>query len=114
MTLDKIVFVGLNGRVAALDRDTGELLWKWDCPHSSGYVSLLVDRDRLIASVNGYTHCLDPFTGIQLWENTLKGFGTGPAAIATVFGQTPTVLTAVASHKAAQDSAAMAATVPVS
>ncbi len=109
MTLDRLVFVGLNGKVAALDRDSGEMIWRWDCPHGSGYVSLLVDGDRLIASVNGYTHCLDPLTGIQLWENPLKGFRTGPTALASVRGQTPAMLLSAAAQEAANAAAAGAA-----
>ena len=38
---------------------------------------LLLDAERLIASVNGYTYCLDPLSGTQLWYNGLAGFGTG-------------------------------------
>jgi outer membrane protein assembly factor BamB len=79
-----LVFVGFNGRIAALDRDTGELAWDWSAPTpwGGGYVSLLLlDEQRLIASVNGYTYCLDPRTGEQLWYNGLSGFGTGVTSI---------------------------------
>src|SRR5262245_34403970 len=100
MTIDNLIFVGLNGRVAALDRRSRDIVWQWSCPHSSGYVSLLLDRDRLVVSVNGYTHCLDPLTGAQGWENTLKGFGTGPAAIASVSGQSPVLLADAAAKEA--------------
>lgn len=111
MTVENLIFIGLNGRVATLDRRSGEIVWEWKCAHSSGYVSLLVDHGRLIVSVNGYTHCLDPLTGEQFWENTLKGFGTGPAAIATVNAHTPTMLSAAAAQDAANAAAASAAAV---
>jgi outer membrane protein assembly factor BamB len=90
MSIDRMVFVGLNGRVAALERETGTLLWEWRCPKPrGGYVTLLVDRDRLFVTVNGYTYGLDAFTGEQLWFNPLKGYGTGVAAIATGHTFTP-------------------------
>ena len=89
MTTDvnNLVFVGLNSRVAALDQDTGTLVWQWRAttPRSGGYVSLLLlDEARLIVSVHGYTYCLDPRTGEQRWYNELKGFGSGVTSIATL------------------------------
>ena len=44
--VEDMVFVALNGRVFALDRDSGELLWQWNAPKSGGggYMTLLPDR----------------------------------------------------------------------
>jgi outer membrane protein assembly factor BamB len=86
VSIDQLIFVGLNGYVVALDRDTGEVVWscselKW------GYVSLLLDGDRLIVSTNGYLFCLDPRTGAVLWQNPLRGYGVGVAQLASVRGQ---------------------------
>jgi hypothetical protein len=54
----------------------------------SGYVSLLLDGDRLIVSTNGYLYCLDPLTGKVLWHNPLTGFGMGaPTHLISVLGQ---------------------------
>jgi len=61
--VNKLIFVGFNSRVAALDRDSGALIWQWTSPRGSGYVTLLLDGDCLIVSVVGYTYCLDPATG---------------------------------------------------
>ena len=88
-TLDQLVFVGFNSRVVALDRDSGEELWKWKSPKGSGYVTLLLDGDRLIVSVDGYTYCLDPSTGEQMWFNGLEGMGTGVTSLASVRGSSP-------------------------
>ena len=85
--VNNLVFVGLNSRVAALDQDTGQLVWQWRAttPRSGGYVSLLLlDDTRLIVSVNGYTYCLDPWTGEQRWYNELPGFGSGVTSLATL------------------------------
>jgi outer membrane protein assembly factor BamB len=90
--LENLVFVGLNSRVAALDQNTGQTQWQWRAPkpHSGGYVSLLLlNSQQLIASVNGYTYCLDPRTGAQVWANDLPGFGSQVASIATAGAHTP-------------------------
>ena len=90
--LDNLIFVGLNSRVAALDRDTGQTQWQWRAPkpRSGGYVSLLpLNNQQLIVSVNGYTYCLDPRTGAQVWVNDLPGFGSEVASIAVLGRHTP-------------------------
>jgi outer membrane protein assembly factor BamB len=90
--VNSLVFVGLNSRVAALDSRSGETVWTWVAPKpwSRGYVSLLLLNDQqLIVSANGYTYCLDPRTGQQLWANDLSGFGTGVASIAVMGRHSP-------------------------
>ena len=49
VTVEQLIFVGLNGYAIALDRDSGEIVWSND-QMKSGYVTLLLDGDRLIAS----------------------------------------------------------------
>src|SRR5947209_14246202 len=88
MTLDQLIFVGLRGYVIALDRDTGEVAWT-NNSLNSGYTTLLLDGDRLIASTNGYIYCLDPLTGEVLWQNPLRGFGTGVTDLASARGRGP-------------------------
>jgi hypothetical protein len=104
MSIDRLVFVGLNGRVSALDRNTGEIVWetheKW-----AGDVSLLLDGDRLIAALNGYLYCFDPRDGRVLWQNPLKGYGCGVAALTSVRGQS--------TQAAAQQAAAIAASTAI-
>lgn len=85
-TVSDLVFVGFNSRVVALDRYTGEIAWQWKSPKGSGFVSLLLDGDRLIASVNGYTYCLEPLFGQQVWFNPLKGLGVGVPSLTSVRG----------------------------
>jgi outer membrane protein assembly factor BamB len=87
MTTDQLIFVGLNGYALALNRDTGEIVWS-NKEMKSGYVTLLLDGDRLIASTNGYIFCLDPLTGAIRWNNPLKGYGMGaPTSLVSVRGQ---------------------------
>jgi outer membrane protein assembly factor BamB len=103
-----LVFVGFNSHVAALHRETGEIVWEWTAPKpwSSGYVTLLLDGDRLIVAVNGYMYCLDPLGGEQLWHNEMSGFGTGVTSIASVRGNTSPEVIAMAAAEAARQAAA--------
>jgi outer membrane protein assembly factor BamB len=85
--VSQLIFVGLNGYALALHRDTGEIVWS-NNQMKSGYVTLLLDGDRLIASTNGYIYCLDPLTGEILWHNPLKGYGAGaPTAMVSLRSQ---------------------------
>ena len=84
MTIDQLIFVGLNGYAVALHRETGQIVWSNGQMHS-GYVTLLLDGDRLIVSTNGYIYCLDPLTGQILWDNPMRGYGIGaPTALTSV------------------------------
>ncbi|MDY3562145.1 PQQ-binding-like beta-propeller repeat protein [Gemmata sp. JC673] len=90
--IERLVFVGLNGYAVALDRETGEIVWS-NNELKSGYVTLLLDGDRLIVSTNGYIFCLDPLTGRVLWNNPMRGYGSGaPTALVSVRGQSSQVL----------------------
>lgn len=109
ITLDQVVFIGFNKRVVALDQNTGQLVWDWKCPTGSGYTSLLLTDDRhLIVSVSGYTYCLDPATGQQMWFNELKGFGSGVASLTSWGGSSATHPTIAAAEEEAAAAAAAA------
>ena len=108
--LDQLLFVGFNSRVAALNRDTGATLWQWKSPKGSGYTTLLLDGDRLIVCVQGYTYCLDPLSGQVWWFNELPGMGTGVASLASARGTAPNLAAAAAAE--AQQQASQNAHVP--
>jgi outer membrane protein assembly factor BamB len=111
-TANDLVFTGFNKRVIALDRYSGKLVWDWKATKGSGYVAILLDGDRLIISVQGYIYCLDPLTGKQVWENELKGFGTGISSVVSVRGSSlggPAAQSAVDSQQAAAAASAAGA-----
>jgi outer membrane protein assembly factor BamB len=109
MTVDQLIFVGFRGYAMALHRDTGEMVW-CNSEMRSGYVSMLLDGDRLIVSTNGYMYCLDPLTGRILWHNPLTGYGTGVAHLASVRGQSSQVMVAEAAEEEEAASASTAST----
>ena len=86
---ENFIFIALNSHVFAIDRDSGEIRWTWKAPKSGTYMTLLPDGDRLIVSAGGYIYCLDPATGQEIWNNPLKGYGTGVAALASLYQRTP-------------------------
>jgi hypothetical protein len=46
----------------------------------------MLDGDRLLVSVVGYTYCLNPATGHLMWSNFLSGMGVGVATLSSVRG----------------------------
>jgi outer membrane protein assembly factor BamB len=111
-TVDQLVFQGFNKQVVAVDRYDGSVTWTWKASNGSGLVCLLLDGDRLIASCSGYMWCLDPLTGGEVWEQPLKGMGTGFSTLTSVRGSTtnaPSAASQVAAQHAAAAGAAAAA-----
>ena len=108
-TIAELAFVGVNRRVIALDRYSGDLVWSWRAPKGSGFVSVLLDGDRLLAGVGGYVYCLDPLYGQLVWANPLKGHGTGVTSITTIHGTSRTSEEAAAVLAQQQQAAAAAA-----
>ena len=92
-----------NRRVIALDRADGHVVWEWKAPKGSGFVSLLLDGDRLMVGVSGYIYCLDPTYGQVVWENPLKGYGSAVSLIVSVNGSADgtTAAAAIAEQTAA-------------
>ncbi len=87
LTIRDLVFLGFNSRVVALDRERGDIVWTWRAPKGrASYVAVLLDEDRLFASVDGYTYCLHPLDGHEEWFNPLKGLGTGIPSLASSGG----------------------------
>jgi outer membrane protein assembly factor BamB len=77
-----LVFIGIKGSVVALNRATGQQVWTTHLK-GSDFVNILLQDGAVLASCYGEIFCLDPLTGIRMWHNPLKGFGTGLATIAT-------------------------------
>jgi outer membrane protein assembly factor BamB len=102
-----LVYVGIAGCVVALDRASGEIVWK---THLKGgeFVNVLLDQGQLFATTRGEIFCLDPLTGDGRWHNRLKGLGTGLATLATV-NSFQAGVSAILSEKRRRDEEAAAA-----
>lgn len=76
------LYIGINGRVAAIDPQSGREVWRVELP-SSGFFSSTSGSDvcvlehdgRVFAGCNGYVFALDGATGAILWQNELEGMG---------------------------------------
>ena len=87
MAIDDLIFVSFWQNVVAMNRDTGEIVWLHKLKHG-GYVTVMLDGDRLIVSNSAYMDCLNAFDGRLMWHNPLKGLISGVASMASVRGRT--------------------------
>jgi outer membrane protein assembly factor BamB len=99
LKISDLIFVGLRGYAVALRRDTGAMVWS-NNEMKRGYVTLLLDGDRLIVSTNGYVYCLDPLTGRTLWHNPMSGYGLGVTSLVSVRGASDQTVVAQAAMDA--------------
>lgn len=87
MANEELVYVGIKGRVVALSRARGQIIWSTKLGGAlvggGGFVHVVVDGDYLYATTQGVISCLDAVTGKVRWFNELKGCGFGIASIAT-------------------------------
>lgn len=74
--MENRVYLGVKGRVAAIDRSSGELLWKTHLK-GSGFVNVAFDAGMVLAHTRGELFALEPGSGQILWRNGLAGLGYG-------------------------------------
>jgi len=73
---NRTIYIGIKGTVLALDRATGEEVWRTPLKGGS-FVNLTLDGGVLLAATRGEVFCLDPATGDIRWTNPLRGLGYG-------------------------------------
>ncbi|MGQ0649196.1 MAG: outer membrane protein assembly factor BamB family protein [Gemmatimonadaceae bacterium] len=76
------VYVGIRGRVVALNRTSGDEIWRTELK-GAGFVQVSRDQDYVYATTRGEIFCLSPDTGQIVWNNNLKGLGLDLASIAS-------------------------------
>lgn len=88
MRTDNKLFILSNGRVAAIDKKTGEIAWevklkeyiKTTLSYAVGQIFL--EDDKLYIGVSGILLCLSAKDGSFRWKNELKGWGYSFISIA--------------------------------
>jgi outer membrane protein assembly factor BamB len=98
MNNDELVYVGIKGKVVALDRATGLMRWTADLGAgflSGSFVHVVADGSDVFATTQGEVSCLDAATGGIRWQNPLRGYGLGIASIATRNACSPSDLAAI-------------------
>lgn len=79
------IYLGIKGAVIALNRATGDELWRMTLK-GGDFVNVVLDGNQLYATTKGEIFCLDTKTGEPLWHNKLSGLGLGLITIATPGG----------------------------
>lgn len=103
------IYLGIKGAVIALNRATGEELWRTTLK-GGDFVNVVLDGNQLYATTKGEIFCLDTRTGEPLWHNNLKGLGLGLISIATPTGSQVLMAQEKRMRDAAAATAATAAT----
>jgi outer membrane protein assembly factor BamB len=81
-----LIVIGIAGKVLALDRSTGQEMWRTDLK-GGDFTNVVLQDGDLFATTKGELFCLDPATGAIRWQNPLKGLGRGLVTISTAGGQ---------------------------
>ena len=95
MNTEDILFVGVNGYVAALSKGDGTELWRTKLREDGlvlgghRFVTVMAEGERVYAHTYGRLFCLDALTGEQLWENELSGLGYDFAMLAVTGASSP-------------------------
>jgi len=106
MPQSKVIYLGIKGRVIAMEAATGRRLWEQRLK-GSDFVNVVVDGDCVYASTQGEIFCLDATSGAQRWHDPLRGYGLGMVCIAGK-GIASNEALLVASERARQQAAASA------
>ncbi len=100
-TLKRVLFVGGHGFITAIDKVTGDEIWRTSLKGSGyGFVNILIEDNRIIAASGGKLYCLAPEQGELLWTNSMSGLGYGIYSLATVENPSPPSTAAIASQNA--------------
>jgi outer membrane protein assembly factor BamB len=85
-----ILYILSNGRVAAIDKKDGHIIWEVKIKeyglsgmsYSVGQIS--IEDDKLFVGVSGVLLCLNTKDGSLRWKNELKGWGYSFISMANV------------------------------
>ena len=103
-----ILFIGIKGHVVAINKSNGEVKWKTRLKHAD-VTNVLYEDGKIFAYAGGHLYKLDATTGVQEWQNPLKGLGFGTCIFAGV-DQSAAVVTATQMAAAAGAAAGAAST----
>ncbi len=89
MRTDNKLFILSNGRVAAIDKKSGDIAWEVKLREyvkgaSLSYAvgQIVLECDKLFVAVSGILLCLSAKDGSLIWKNELKGWGYAFISIA--------------------------------
>ena len=97
------LYILSNGRVAAINKKDGQIIWEIKLKqHLGGAASLSigqisVEADRIIVGISGMLLCLSTKDGSLVWKNELKGWGFQFVSMANVDNEAATAASMAAS-----------------
>jgi hypothetical protein len=71
-----VLLIGAKGSVLAIDRATGEEVWRTGL-RGGDFVNLVLDGGAVYAATQGELFCVDPATGQIRWHNPLQAWAAG-------------------------------------
>lgn len=105
------LFIFSNGRVAAIDKKTGDIIWEIKIKQYAGrsmsysYGQIFAEDGKVYVGCSGMLFCLNAKDGSLLWKNELKGWGYQFVALANM-GSEGAIASSAAATTAAVISAA--------
>ena len=81
MKQNNALFILSNGRVAAINKKDGQIIWEikikqyLDGAITMSIGQLVVEDDKLFIGASGILLCLSAKDGSLIWKNELKGWG---------------------------------------
>lgn len=111
MKYKNTLFIFSNGRVAAIDKKTGNINWEIKIKEYLGsgmryyYGQISVEDDKLFVASSGMLLCISAKDGSFIWKNELKGWGYQFISMANASNEA-----AIASSASAAAAAVVAAT----
>jgi len=81
MKQNNVLFILSNGRVAAINKKDGQIIWEvkirqyLSSPISNAIGQIIVEDNNLYIGISGILLCLNAKDGSFIWKNELKGWG---------------------------------------
>jgi len=109
------LYILSNGRVAAIDKKNGEIIWEVKLKDyltrsmSLYYGQISVEDNKIYVGSSGILLCLSTKDGSLIWKNELKGWGYQFVSMANVGNEAASAAASSAATTAAVISATSAA-----
>ena len=108
------LFIFSNGRVAAINKKDGSIIWEVKIKQylsnsmSTTFGQINVEEDKIYVGCSGILLCLQTKDGSLIWKNELKGWGYSFVSMANLNGDN--TAQAINAAQAAASAALVAAT----
>ncbi|MFN8251223.1 MAG: PQQ-binding-like beta-propeller repeat protein [Ferruginibacter sp.] len=110
------LYILSKGRVAAISKKDGSIIWEVKLKEYVGsgsaysFGQITAEAGKIYVGTTGILVCLDAKDGSLVWKNDLKGWGYGFVSIAGAGNDSSAAAAAAAASQAASTAAAVAAT----